>query len=144
MNLEFVPETSPVLLQECEEFNFDNPPFDPKELLLRIERIIARTKNNYGHTLLNSEVKLDIKRHTLQINEMIITLNASETKILDFMIENKNHPVSRESLAKLLKINLRSVDVQIKRLRQKIESDIEKPVFLQTVRGKGYALFIDW
>jgi len=124
--------------------DYMSKPFDPKELLLRIERIIARTKNNYGHTLLNSEVKLDIKRHTLQINEMIITLNASETKILDFMIENKNHPVSRESLAKLLKINLRSVDVQIKRLRQKIESDIEKPVFLQTVRGKGYALFIDW
>jgi len=124
--------------------DYMSKPFDPKELLLRIEKIISRTKANYGHNIfMINDINLDKEKQTLQINGKAISLNVAETTILDFMMTRKNQTVSRETLAELLGINMRSIDVQIKRLRKKIGSDIEQPIFLQTVRGKGYALFIN-
>lgn len=121
-------------------------PFDPKELLLRIEKLLVRTKhhlyqsNNYidfGH------VKYDQSKNSLVKNGRTIPLSISEFKLLTALLKNKGKIIDRQTLSEELDINPRSIDVQIKRLRNKIESNPGKPTLLQTIRGQGYALFMD-
>ena len=126
--------------------DYMSKPFDPKELLLRIEKLISRTKEHvyksvnyvdFGRT------KYDKSKNTLIQNDEIVPLSISEIKLLTTLLQHKGQVIDRETLAKKLKINPRSIDVQIKRLRDKIEDDPTKPILLQTIRGKGYALFMD-
>jgi two-component system phosphate regulon response regulator OmpR len=121
-------------------------PFDPKELLLRIEKLLARTKhhlyksNNYVDF---GQVKYDKAKNALIQNEELIPLSISEIKLLTTLLQKKGKVIDRKTLAETLNINPRSIDVQIKRLRNKIETNPAKPTLLQTIRGQGYALFMD-
>ncbi len=120
-------------------------PFEPKELILRIKKLLHRTKyyfqqsNNityFGNT------KYDGTRNLLlNSDDESIPLSTSEAKLLKTFITNQEELVERELLAEELNINLRSVDVQVTRLRNKIEINPKKPIFLQTIRGKGYILY---
>ena len=119
-------------------------PFEPRELLIRINNLIN------SHNLYKKEQKLvrfGSNSYNLTTKEFIqnnksIKLSSSQENLLHILISANNNTISREELSrKLGGLNLRSVDVQIVRLRNKIESDSKNPQYLKTVRNKGYALY---
>ncbi len=121
-------------------------PFEPQELLLRMNNIMKRVAPakkekialNFGDFIYN------IVRKELYKNEERVKLSPAEAVILEILANNIGNMTSREEIATVLDVsNLRTVDVQITRLRKKIEQDSKTPKYIQTVRGKGYALFPD-
>ena len=120
-------------------------PFEPKELLLRIQNILNKTKKSIlpneiyiGESLISLE-KLQIRK-----NKKLIKINPQEKKVLERMLEIPGKIFSREDIGKIVNISKeRTVDVIITRLRQKIESNPKHPKYLQTIRGSGYALWIE-
>ena len=120
-------------------------PFDPKELLLRINNILSKIEKPVtpdevyiGKALINLK-KLDIK-----INNKTIKINPQEKKILEKMLEIPGKVFSRNDIGKIINISKeRTIDVMITRLRQKIESNPKNPKYLQTIRGSGYVLWIE-
>tara|TARA_Y100000590_G_scaffold468559_1_gene651715 strand:+ start:507 stop:1193 length:687 start_codon:yes stop_codon:yes gene_type:complete len=122
-------------------------PFEPKELLLRIKNLIQGNKfikkvkkiikfGPYSYNLNNEILKKDGK---------IFVLTSSENKLLLILAKNNGKPIYRDSLSKILNIpnDSRALDVQITRLRNKIESNKKFPTYIQTVRGRGYVLKIE-
>lgn len=119
-------------------------PFEPRELLIRIEKLIRHKMQleNAQNFAFFGDIKYDLHLNILSNNKGTIQLGSGESQLLKLLISYHKIPVSREKLAEACgNINVRSVDVQINRLREKIEVDPKKPRFIQTVRGKGYALF---
>ena len=120
-------------------------PFEPKELLLRINNIISKKFK------IDIEKKYSVGKATIDLNKMIIKLNnnhrkinVTEKKILMEMLSNPGKTYSRSRIGELSGIlQERSIDVMITRLRQKIETDPKNPKYLQTIRGSGYVLWIE-
>ena len=120
-------------------------PFEPKELLLRIKNILAKTIKK------NKTEKLKIGLSILDLNKLIIEkkdksykINNTEKLILEKMINSPGQIFSRDEIGKLINIDKeRSIDVIITRLRKKIEMDSKNPQYLQTIRGTGYVLWIE-
>lgn len=119
-------------------------PFEPKELLLRMQNILNKVKkvnidnNEIFGTFTFNKTKMEL----FDENELI-KLTDAEIKILQVFLENKNKILSRETICSLCNdINERSVDVQITRLRKKIESNSKNPNFIKTIRNKGYIFSI--
>ena len=117
-------------------------PFEPKELILRINNILKRVTVINENIINFDNLKFYIDKKELHDKDNnIIKLTDAELKILDIFIKNKNKPLSREELSSLCNgIDERSIDVQITRLRKKIENDPKNPKFLKTVRYRGYML----
>jgi two-component system phosphate regulon response regulator OmpR len=121
-------------------------PFEPRELLLRIERILQRTMSTTSPsqialTTLGSWL-FDPDKALLSSGNLTIPLTTAEVKLLTILLASKGKAVSRSKLAELAGgVNERSIDVQIIRLRTKIEADPKKPMMLKTVRGEGYVLY---
>ena len=75
-------------------------------------------------------------------NNAHIKLSASEERLLDALLDSNNQVITRDDLSKKMGgLNPRSVDVQIVRLRNKIEADPKVPKFLKTIRNQGYVLY---
>ena len=123
-------------------------PFEPKELVLRINNILRRipSKNDKSHLLKLGDFIFDLKTNELK-NKLGEALHITplEQTLLSILGKKNGQIFSRERLAELLETgeNSRSIDVQITRLRKKIEKDSKNPRYLQTVRGKGYMLLTD-
>ncbi len=124
-------------------------PFEPRELLLRIERILARTRiivNDKDSALVSFGMyDLDSQSKRLLRDNDPVHLTESEMALLCMLAQHINEPVSRERLSEIIaspgeEPNPRSADVLITRLRKKIEEDSSRPVYLQTIRGEGYIL----
>lgn len=114
-------------------------PFEPKELALRVINILKRSmKSNDIFSFGNLTYTLN--NQTLNKNDQVLPLTQSDQLLLNYFIKNHNQVITREELAKELNINERSVDVQIVRLRNKIEDNASRPLFLQTIRNQGYIL----
>lgn len=122
-------------------------PFEPKELVLRIRAILRRTgeQQERKQWLGFGEYRFDVTTGQLRRGAAAVNLTGSETEMLKILAKNPSQIVTREVLAQLLPegSNERSVDVQMSRLRKKIESSEGKPSYLQTVRGAGYVLYVD-
>ena len=120
-------------------------PFEPKELILRIKSILNRTKTKKPKHLAEFEnIKIDLNKLFIFKNNKQHKINNTEKIILEKMINSPGKTLSRELIGNLIKIDKeRSVDVIITRLRKKIEDDPKNPKYLQTIRGKGYVLWID-
>lgn len=121
-------------------------PFEPRELLLRIERILQRTRRNEPiaeKPAVNVGVlQFEPDKGRLMNQQREIPLTLTESKLLTILVENQGKAMSRSHLAELCGgVNERSIDVQIIRLRNKIEPDPKKPFMLKTVRGEGYVLY---
>ena len=120
-------------------------PFEPKELLLRINNILNKTKK----AILPNEIYIgnaliNLKKLNIKINNKIIKINPQEKKVLEKMLETPGKIFSRDDIGKIINISKeRTIDVMITRLRQKIESNPKNPKYLQTVRGSGYVLWIE-
>ncbi|MDC1151593.1 response regulator transcription factor [Pelagibacteraceae bacterium] len=120
-------------------------PFEPKELLLRIENIINKDNKinlNSKHYVGNTEI--DLNKMTLRLNDKLKKINNSEKKVLIKMLANPGKTYSRDEIGKISGISQeRSIDVMITRLRQKLEANPKSPKYLQTIRGSGYVLWIE-
>lgn len=123
-------------------------PFEPRELVLRLNAILRRVEStappiagevNFG------SFSFDLTREELRQNDEYIRLTAAEASLLKALARNPGVPVSREDLTSESPINAnsRTIDVQVTRLRRKIEADPKFPRYLQTVRGTGYVLIPD-
>jgi two-component system phosphate regulon response regulator OmpR len=122
-------------------------PFEPAELALRINAILRRSRERRGET--PAEVTFGPNRFNLARGELTrdgqpVRLTEAELALLKFLAARAGEPIARDELARRTSAGMeRSVDVQVTRLRRKIESDQRAPVFLQTVRGVGYRLAVD-
>jgi len=119
-------------------------PFEPRELILRINNIIKKTKKNDQIRIIKFEnVEIDLNKHVILKDDKKYKINNTEKKILEKMINNPGKTFSREDIGILIELDKeRSIDVIITRLRKKIEKDPKNPKFLQTIRGAGYVLWI--
>ena len=120
-------------------------PFEPKELLLRINNIISKKfKINIGKTYTVGNAVIDLNKMIIKLNSNQRKINVTEKKILMEMLSNPGKTYSRSQIGELSGIlQERSIDVMITRLRQKIEIDPKNPKYLQTIRGSGYVLWIE-
>jgi Response regulators consisting of a CheY-like receiver domain and a winged-helix DNA-binding domain len=120
-------------------------PFEPKELILRIQNILNKTiKTDQKRVIEFENVKIDLSKLLILKNNKEYKINSTEKTILEKMINNPGKTFSREDIGKLISLDKeRSIDVIITRLRKKIEIDPKNPKFLQTIRGAGYVLWIE-
>lgn len=119
-------------------------PFEPKELLLRINNILKRMINSADNNNICSfgEFTFNLLECRLKKNNEFIHITDSEAKILSILCKEKGQIISREKLSLMCGgIDDRSIDVQITRLRKKIENNPKQPHFLQTARNQGYVLY---
>jgi two-component system phosphate regulon response regulator OmpR len=119
-------------------------PFEPRELVLRIRNILQRLPQP---SVTGSEVRfgafrLDLMRGELYRGGDPVHLTTAESALLLTLARRVGEAVSREALSEEAQFsgNVRTVDVQVTRLRRKIEHDPKFPRYLQTVRGTGYVL----
>jgi two-component system, OmpR family, phosphate regulon response regulator OmpR len=121
-------------------------PFEPEELALRINAILRRTRER---TEAPGEVSFgpnafNVARAELTREGKIVRLTEAEATLLKILAARGGEPISREDLARRTSAGMeRSVDVQVTRLRRKIEDDPKEPIYLQTIRGVGYRLAVD-
>ncbi|MDC1224096.1 response regulator [Pelagibacteraceae bacterium] len=120
-------------------------PFEPKELVLRINNILDKTKKiNQKRIIEFDNIKIDLNKLLIIQNDKEFKINNTEKIILEKMINNPGKTFSRDSIGKLIELNKeRSIDVIITRLRKKIEINPKNPKYLQTLRGAGYVLWIE-
>jgi two-component system phosphate regulon response regulator OmpR len=119
-------------------------PFDPKELLLRINNILNKVqKPIFAKEIKIGDVQINLKKLTIKLNNKVIKINPQERKVLEKMLETPGKIFSRFEIGKIINIpKERTIDVMITRLRQKIESNPKNPKYLQTIRGSGYVLWL--
>jgi len=122
-------------------------PFEPEELYLRIQNLLIfyEEKNNDNDLITFGNFIYNLSTSQLKKDSKDIYLTESENKLLIKLINKKNKIVLREELAEseLDESELRKVDVQVTRLRHKIENKPKEPSFIKTIRGKGYKLICD-
>jgi two-component system, OmpR family, phosphate regulon response regulator OmpR len=126
-------------------------PFDPRELALRVASILRRStprslaQSAPGQNAVRfGEFSFDPDRGELRQGDDVIRITERERDMLRILVENPGGTVSREALGGGGgAANERTVDVQVNRLRRKIEADPANPLHLQTVRGLGYKLAVD-
>ncbi|HEV7692665.1 MAG TPA: response regulator transcription factor [Hyphomonadaceae bacterium] len=117
-------------------------PFEPEELVLRIGSILKRAAPEAPvEEIRLSGMIFHVGKGELRKDGRLVRLTESETQLLSILAGRAGAAISRQELAVLTAAGVeRSVDVQVTRLRRKIERDPREPVHLQTVRGVGYRL----
>ncbi|WP_299203544.1 response regulator [uncultured Tateyamaria sp.] len=128
-------------------------PFEPKELLLRINAILRRVpdvapEEAAPKILTLGPIRYDMERGEMWQGEDLVRLTATEMQLMKLFSAKPGEAISRAKLVEDLgrdrgQAQERAVDVQITRLRRKIESNPKQPRYLQTVRGAGYMLAPD-
>ncbi|MCL2504829.1 MAG: response regulator transcription factor [Alphaproteobacteria bacterium] len=125
-------------------------PFEPKELILRLQAILKRTGKQT--TYKKKKIKLgaweyDKERDELIGKDKVIKLTGMEAGLMRIMADNIGKVLTRETILEKSSqsdaVNDRTIDVQVTRLRRKIEKDVKNPRYLVTVRGEGYSLCPD-
>jgi two-component system, OmpR family, phosphate regulon response regulator OmpR len=128
-------------------------PFEPKELLLRINAVLrrmpdAKTPDVAPKVLNLGPIRYDMERGEMWEGDALVRLTATEIQLMRIFSAKPGEALSRSNLVEELgrdrgQAQERAVDVQITRLRRKIEADPKQPRYLQTVRGAGYMLAPD-
>ena len=121
-------------------------PFEPQELLLRIEAILRRTDERHLKSSIDNKITkfgeliFDPKLSIIWKQKFKILLTKKECELLNELIKLHGKPVNRNMLAKNLNLGSRRIDVTISRLRTKIENNPRNPIYILTIRGEGYSL----
>jgi two-component system phosphate regulon response regulator OmpR len=121
-------------------------PFEPMELLLRIRSILRRSDRmtRSGEEVRFGACTFHLGRGELRRDGVAVRLTTRERELLRLFVEKAGMTIGRTELMHPgTEENARTIDVQINRLRRKIESDPTAPVYLQTIRGAGYTLYLD-
>jgi OmpR family response regulator RpaB len=117
-------------------------PFEPRELVVRIQNIFKRVGATTAQSVYQlGELQLDIARKQLKRNDEMIDVTATEFGLLSLLAQNQDRVLSRDDIMQALRgldanIYSRAIDVLVSRLRQKLE----RPELIRTVRGQGYQL----
>ena len=136
--------TDKVLLLELGADDYVTKPFSPRELLARVQTAIRRlTKPQQAKVYSFGAVTIDFLKMEAKREGLAIALTAHEFKLLKFMLENAERVLSREELLNHVwgyncYPSTRTVDNQILKLRQKLESDPSNPKYIRTMHGMGY------
>ena len=125
-------------------------PFEPRELVARLQSILRRGRNrqgNHSHALKTRHFTLNLIRHEARLGKKLLNLTTMEFEILAVFIKSPGQVFNRDQLLDRMRgleweAYNRSIDVLISRLRQKLSDDPRKPRFIKTIRGTGY-IFID-
>ena len=125
-------------------------PYSARELIARIRAVLRRGSENddsvIGDAVLEAgPVRMDVERHVVTVNGAQITLPLKEFDLLEYLMRNSGRVLTRGQLIDRVwgadyVGDTKTLDVHVKRLRSKIESDPANPVHLVTVRGLGYKL----
>ncbi len=122
-------------------------PFEPIELVLRLKAILRRTKTTISNDVsyMIGKWSFDPKYDELKNGNDIVSLTSMEANLLRALSKSTGEVVSRGELASRCNIDAgeRTIDVQVTRLRRKLEENTKSPRYLQTIRGKGYLLRAD-
>lgn len=119
-------------------------PFEPRELLLRIQKIINRTANHNKNAdiIIFGDFSFNMRNNTLKHHGQLLHLTTGESKLLKIFAENIGTIITRDKIVQNLnEVNTRTIDAQIARLRSKIEQNPKTPQYLQTIRNEGYILW---
>jgi OmpR family response regulator RpaB len=117
-------------------------PFEPRELVARIENILRRKNPATGNTVYRwGDLHLDLERKQLLRNDQAVPVTATEFALLSLLVQNRDRVLSRDEIMHELRgidadIYSRAIDVLVSRLRQKLQ----RPGLIRTVRGLGYQL----
>ena len=127
-------------------------PYSSRELLARVRAVLRRTGDihadeNYGSVVQVGELKLDTDRHLVTFKGETISLPLKEFELLEFLMRNAGRVLTRIQIIDRIWGNdyvgdTKTLDVHIKRLRAKFETDPANPTLIQTVRGLGYKMEI--
>jgi DNA-binding response OmpR family regulator len=138
-----------VLLLETGADDYVTKPFSPRELLARVQAAIRRSKRK-TETIpsMFGEVNIDFVTMEAHRAGSLIPLTAHEFKLLRFFLENPGRAITREELLSgvwglSFHLTTRTVDNQMLKLRQKLESDPANPIHFRTVHGVGYKFIPD-
>ncbi|MBL0320620.1 MAG: response regulator transcription factor [Alphaproteobacteria bacterium] len=125
-------------------------PFDPRELVLRLRKLLQRQPAlalPTTPTLIRfGRFTFDRERRLLTDGDNLVKLTTAEADLLSVLTSRSGQPMQREEIVALLvdqHLTPRTIDVQINRLRRKLETDPAAPRYLQTVRNRGYVLIGD-
>ena len=124
-------------------------PYSSRELVARIKAVMRRGTPDDSETSSNSSIqaagriRMDIERHQVTVNEILINLPLKEFELLEFLMRNSGRVLTRGQLIDRVwggdyYGDTKTLDVHIKRLRSKVESDPTNPVRIVTIRGLGY------
>jgi DNA-binding response OmpR family regulator len=119
-------------------------PFSPRELVARVKAVLRRFDKPLSPVVHEmGDLRIDTGRAMLSVRGTPVTTTATEFRLLDYLASHPNRVFSRDELLDAVWrdtafVTPRSVDVYIRRLREKIERDPENPQYLKTVRGMGY------
>lgn len=152
-------EVERILGLEMGADDYISKPFNPRELLARAKAVLRRSQNNQARSLATADSngvvyqfatwKLDlVKRRLTSPDNLEITLSSGEYELLVAFLQRPKQVLSRDTLLDLTKNRSagpfdRSIDIQISRLRHKIEVNHKNPQLIKTVRGGGYVLATD-
>ena len=119
-------------------------PFEPEELFLRIKKLLLLFEQNLdkNESIIFGDYLYNFTTNQLKKGNTNIHLTEGENKLLNYLASKKNDIVLREELAdnKYNDNEFRKIDVQVTRLRQKVEKNPKQPIYIKTIRGKGYKL----
>lgn len=115
-------------------------PYEPVELIARINALLRRLKLKES---VFGALRIDVQKREVYLSGALVDLTNTEFDILALLIENRLHPISRESIANTISTihddsSLRNVDTHIRNLRIKLNDNAKEPKFLQSVWGIGY------
>ena len=124
--------------------DYVSKPFDPEELYLRIKNLLEYFEqySNQKESISFGDYLYNLSTFQLKKGDQNIYLTEGENKLLNLLAIKKNSIVLREELAdnKFNDNEFRKIDVQVTRLRQKVEKNPKRPLYIKTIRGKGYKL----
>ena len=149
-------EFDKVLGLELGADDYMTKPFSPREVIARVKALLRRAgMATYGvnstdekkeaGTLLVGELRIFTERYEAYLGEDLLELTPKEFELLAYLAKNKSRVLTRDQLLNIIwnydfAGDTRIVDVHISHLREKIEQDTKKPVYIKTVRGLGYKL----
>ncbi len=121
-------------------------PFDPAELLARVEALLRRVQKENRipvRTFQFANIEVDFDRAEVRKNGQPVSLAAKELQLLRYLVDNRDRVVPREEILQRVweynsEVSSRTIDVHVAWLRQKLEENPQYPKHIQTIRGKGY------